>query len=179
MSKFTDKQQAFINEYLKCWNATEAALRAGYSKRTARSIGHENLTKPDIAKEISKRIEEMVMSADEALASLSDIARGDLSDFFDIAGKLPIINFEKAAHANALGLLKKIKFKDGEISFELYDKQRALETVAKHHGLLAQKVNIDINIMVEVVEALETLGQDPSQVFNEIIQRAKVKQDAD
>ena len=50
MAKLTDKQKAFVNHYLICLNATEAAKRAGYkgSYDTLRSIGSENLTKPNI-----------------------------------------------------------------------------------------------------------------------------------
>ena len=51
MAGRTAKQQRFIDEYPKDLNATEAAKRAGYSAKTARSIGQENLTKPDIAAE--------------------------------------------------------------------------------------------------------------------------------
>ena len=50
----TPKQKLFAQEYLVDLNATQAAIRAGYSKKTARKIGQENLTKPDIAKEIEK-----------------------------------------------------------------------------------------------------------------------------
>ena len=53
-----DRQRVFIEEYLKCWNATKAALAAGYSPKTARVIGSENLTKPDILAEIQDRINE-------------------------------------------------------------------------------------------------------------------------
>lgn len=49
MSKLTDKQARFVEEYLIDLNATQAAIRAGYSEKTAYSIGQENLTKPDIA----------------------------------------------------------------------------------------------------------------------------------
>ncbi len=51
----TAKQERFVQEYLKDLNATQAALRAGYSERTAGSVGHENLKKPEIAAEIEKR----------------------------------------------------------------------------------------------------------------------------
>lgn len=53
----TPKQDRFIQEYLKDLNATQAALRAGYSEKTAYSIGNENLSKPEIAAEIAKRQE--------------------------------------------------------------------------------------------------------------------------
>jgi phage terminase small subunit len=50
----TPKQQTFVNEYLIDLNSTQAAIRAGYSAKTARAIGGENLTKPDIAEAIAK-----------------------------------------------------------------------------------------------------------------------------
>lgn len=179
MSKLTDKQQAFINHYLQCWNATEAAINAGYSERSAQQIGHENLTKPVIQEQIRLRLDEMKMSADEALVGLSDIARGNLADFINIQAGLPVIDFENAKNNGKLHLLKKITYGKGSISFELYDKQSALNTIAKHHGLLNDKIEIDINLVVQVVDALQSLGKDHVAVFNEIIARAaKVKQDA-
>ena len=122
---FTDKQQAFIDHYLICWNATEAAKRAGYSEKTAYSIGYENLRKPEISEEIQKRVSELTMTADEALIELSKIARGDLSKV-----KKP---------EDAGGILKKYKRtigKDGSTSFELelYPKDAALRDILKIHG---------------------------------------------
>ncbi len=52
--KLSARQEAFVAEYVKDRNATRAAIRAGYSERTARSIGHENLTKPDIAAAVER-----------------------------------------------------------------------------------------------------------------------------
>ncbi|MEK4425882.1 terminase small subunit [Solibacillus sp. FSL K6-1523] len=57
--KLTIKQQRFADYYIETGNATESAIRAGYSEKTARSIGQENLTKPDIIKYIEKRNEEL------------------------------------------------------------------------------------------------------------------------
>jgi len=54
MANLTPKQQRFVEEYLIDLNATQAAIRAGYSEKTAKSIGQENLTKPDIQKEIEE-----------------------------------------------------------------------------------------------------------------------------
>lgn len=51
----TPKQDRFIQEYLKDLNATQAAIRAGYSEKTASEVGYENLRKPQIAAEIAKR----------------------------------------------------------------------------------------------------------------------------
>ena len=58
MSDLTDKQAAFVDEYLVDLNAAAAAKRAGYSEKTARHIGHENLTKPNVKAAIAKRRKE-------------------------------------------------------------------------------------------------------------------------
>lgn len=52
--KLTDKQKIFVYEYLVDFNATKAAIRAGYSKKTAHSIGTENLKKPEIQNFLEK-----------------------------------------------------------------------------------------------------------------------------
>ena len=59
MANLTPKQQRFVEEYLIDLNATQAAIRAGYSEKTAKSIGQENLTKPDIAKAIQEAQESL------------------------------------------------------------------------------------------------------------------------
>jgi len=77
----TDKQSRFVDEYLVDLNATGAAIRAGYSARTARSIGQENLTKPDIAARISERQQELGVQAEvtseRVVSALAEIAFGD------------------------------------------------------------------------------------------------------
>jgi phage terminase small subunit len=82
--KLTRKQQVFISEYLKCFNATEAAKRAGYSEATAYAIGWENLRKPEIKEGIDARLDEVHMSANEALKLTADLARVDIGVFFKI-----------------------------------------------------------------------------------------------
>jgi len=76
--KLTSKQQQFVLEYLKDLNATQAAIRAGYSKKTARSIGAENLSKPyineAIQKEMDKRSERVKMDADDVLKEIKELA---------------------------------------------------------------------------------------------------------
>ena len=76
------KQAAFCREYVKDFNATQAAIRAGYSTKTARSIGAENLTKPDIQKEITNLTErllesELSMIRAQVIVRLKEIAFND------------------------------------------------------------------------------------------------------
>jgi phage terminase small subunit len=80
----TRKQQVFVDEYLQCFNAAEAARRAGYSERSAYSQGWENLRKPEIKAEIDRRLDEVHMSADEALKLLADIGHSDQGVFWKI-----------------------------------------------------------------------------------------------
>lgn len=84
----TLKQQAFADYYIECGNATEAAKKAGYSENTARFIGAENLTKPNISAYIKKRLEEQrakrVASADEVMEFFSAVMRGEVKDAFDL-----------------------------------------------------------------------------------------------
>lgn len=76
----TDRQQLFCDEYLVDCNATQAAVRAGYSKRTAAAIGAENLQKPHIRAYIDKRMDEkkskLIASQDEVLMHLTAVLRG-------------------------------------------------------------------------------------------------------
>ena len=76
MKKLTAKQDRFVAEYLIDLNATQAAIRAGYSEKTAYSIGQENLKKPDIASAISaaqaKRAERTEITQDYVLTSIME-----------------------------------------------------------------------------------------------------------
>ena len=76
----TKKQQKFVSEYLIDCNACQAAIRAGYSAKTARSIGQELLTKPDIKKAIDDQLEAMqdktIASAEEVMQYLTSVVRG-------------------------------------------------------------------------------------------------------
>jgi len=135
----TDKQQAFVNEYLKCWNASEAARRAGYSERTAGSIGDENLKKPEIAVEIERRKAQLIMSADEVLTRLTEQARAAYSAYFTVDGTVDL----ESLLADGKGhLIKKIKpTKDG-LEIEFCDAQTAIFTIAKIHGLLRDRTEV-------------------------------------
>lgn len=82
--KLTEKQRRFADEYIISGNATQAAISAGYSKRTAKSVGSENLTKPDIRQYIDERLEQLqsekIASQEEVLEYLSKVMRGKETD---------------------------------------------------------------------------------------------------
>ncbi len=143
--KLTNKQQRFVDEYLQSSNATDAARKAGYKgdAKQLSVIGAQNLGKLSIATIIKERSDESGITVQETLQGLAEIARGSIFDFITIAGGVPVIDFEKAELEGQLHLIKKLTMSKGKITFELYDKQRALETFAKHHGLLASTLKIE------------------------------------
>lgn len=84
MNKLTEKQKLFIDEYLIDLNATQAAIRAGYSKKTAFTIGAENLKKPLIKQIIDERMAEkksrLIAQQDEVLEYLTGVMRGEVKE---------------------------------------------------------------------------------------------------
>ena len=141
------KRRAFIDEYLKCWNASEAARRAGYSERTAGAIGHENLKIPEIAAEIERRIAERAMSADEVLQRLAEQARSDASDFLTIDENIVMLDLAKMKAAGKTHLIKKFSSTKNGTVVELYDAQAALVHIGRHHKLFVDRKEIDIKDM--------------------------------
>jgi phage terminase small subunit len=150
-----NKQRVFVEEYLRCWNATEAALAAGYSARSARSIGQENLTKPDIANAIENRIAEKTMGADEVLIRLGEHARGDMGNFLAIGSMGFSVDLNAAKEMGLTHLIKKVKMrttttlsKDGvetethDIEIDLYDAQAALVHIGRHYALFTDKTDV-------------------------------------
>lgn len=176
----SNKQQAFVNEYLIDRNATRAAIRAGYSPKTAYAIGSENLRKLEIAEAIKAKTDEILMSRDEVLTRLADIARGDIADLMEVtpAGfvfKLIRTNDDGTRTINPnTKLIKRIKQKvttylakgeggeDREVietEAELYPADVALVQIGKYHGLFVDRTDIttqgDKISMVEISVPLE------------------------
>ena len=103
MEKLTPKQQKFIDYYIQTGNATEAAKLAGYSSKTAYSIGNENLNKPEIKQAIDERIMEV----------LTTIIRGKTDEeiLMQVKGKVQRLNKRTSVRdrLRAMELLAKIK----------------------------------------------------------------------
>jgi len=158
--RLTSRQRAFIAYYIETWNAAEAARRAGYSEKTARFIGSQNLTKLNIRAEIDRRLAAMAMSAEEILARLKDQAGASMADFVSVdeeTGEAKL-DLAKAEKAGKLHLLKKIRVGDKETTIELYDGQAALVHLGRHHGLFTDKQDITSGgqpIQIVTIEAVE------------------------
>jgi len=139
----TDRQRVFVSEYLRCWNATEAARIAGYKDPV--SSGYENRLKPEVKALIDARLKAHHLGADEVLARLSDHAMGSMGDFIDYeidstsGRRLSYISLDKARQAGKLHLIKKITINDKGIGVELYDADAALGLLGKHYELFTEK----------------------------------------
>ena len=133
MSKLNDKQKAFADYYIESLNATQSAIRAGYSVDCARSIGYENLTKPHIKSYIDERLELLdkvrIMKMNEALIRLSEKARGE--------------SYEEIVTVTQLGEVVKTERKISE-----KDQLKALELIGKYHKLFTDKVEANISQQV-------------------------------
>lgn len=151
----TAKQARFVSEYLVDLNATQAAIRAGYSADTAGQIGHENLNKPEIAEIIraatAKQMQGAELSAARVLEELRRLAFADMRAFFDEAGNLKPIGQLTAEQGSQLAsmevIIKNAEAGDGVTDrvhkFKTYDKSRALEMLAKHYALLVERVQVE------------------------------------
>jgi phage terminase small subunit len=166
VAKLTEKQKRFIEEYLIDLNATQAAIRAGYSPNSARDIGSENLTKPDIRARIDEALAERSkrtgINADRVLREIARIAFVNAAD---------VINFDSATIAEGASeddtaaiasvKVKTIPTEDGEgveREIRLCDKLKALELCGKHLGMF--KDNPEANAPVTVVINYDYGGED-------------------
>ncbi len=150
MPRLTRKQLCFIDEYLIDLNATQAAIRAGYSPETAKEIGCENLTKPNIRARIDKAMAErsrrIGINQDRTIMELARIALvnpADVIDFIDVLVKDDAAPDDLAAIASVK--LRKIPTKDGTITereIKFHDKVRTLELLGKHLGMFKDKVEV-------------------------------------
>lgn len=142
-------------------NATQAAIRAGYSPKTAGAIGEKLLKKAEISADIERRktaqLERVEVRADEVLAELKRLGLSDLRDAFDSNGHLLDVKSlpDDIAHSIAgieveelfeghgedrehIGRVKKIK---------LWDKNKALESLGRHLQLFIDRVKVDVDVV--------------------------------
>lgn len=139
--KLTAKQEAFCEEYMIDLNATQAAIRAGYSESTAAAIGCENLTKPNIAEYISK-----------LQAKRSDKTELDAQWVIERLQRVHDRCMQEEAVTDADG-------PTGEYRFEHSGANRSLELLGKHIGMFVDKKEISGpgGIPIQIAEVRRTL----------------------
>ena len=160
----TKKQKRFIEEYLIDLNATQAAIRAGYSPDTAKSIGSENLTKPDIqariAKAMAERSRRTGVNADRVVMELAKIAFVNASDVID--AETATLKPDAAREDTAAIQSVKVKTfgEDGlEREIKMADKLKALELLGKHLGMFKDKVELSGSLETEKTKLDDLIQQ--------------------
>lgn len=146
MAKLTPKQKAFADYYIETGNATESAIRAGYSKKTAAVIGAENLIKPNIKNYIEERVkqieDERIAKADEVLKYLTAAMRGKIDE------EVVVVEGEGEGCSSARIVKKEISAKD---------RIKAAELLGKRYRLFIDKVEADVNANVNSTKKLDSI----------------------
>lgn len=139
MSKLTAKQQRFIDEYLVDLNATQAAIRAGYSEKAARVTAAKMLTNANIQTAIQKRQNELQnkleVTQEKVIQELASIAFANGADFAKIKYGAVIAVPTDELPREKLPAIAGIKETQNGIEIKLHDKVKALELLGKYLGV--------------------------------------------
>lgn len=146
--KLNPKQQRFVEEYLIDLNATQAAIRAGYSPKTATAIASENLSKPSISAAIAcamaERSKRTGITQDRILEELAKVAFIKLTDIVDDTGKI-----KAGATDEDRACIESIKYKrtdtdtgySEEREVKASSKLKAIELLMRHIGMLDSRIS--------------------------------------
>lgn len=155
MAGITPKQQRFVEEYLVDLNATQAAIRAGYSAKTAEQQGHQLLKNTSVAEAVSEaqaaRSERTEITQNQVLRELAKIGFSDIRKLFTPGGNLmPIgdLDDDAAACLSSIEITTR-KARGGDddeveevAKIRLWDKRAALVDIGKHLGMFKDKVEL-------------------------------------
>jgi phage terminase small subunit len=137
--KLTEKQKRFADYYIETGNATESAIRAGYSEKTAKEMGYENLTKPHIREYVDSMLKEIgnkrIMNAEEVMTILTSIARNQEQEDVVVFG-------ESGPEITQKGMSAK-------------DRLKALELIGKRYTLWTDKTQLEGTIGVTIVDDID------------------------
>lgn len=160
MGKITDKQKRFGDEYLIDLNATQAAIRAGYSKKTAYSSGQRMLKNVEVQKYIEKRMaekeSELIASQDEVLKYLTSVMRREKKENVVVT-----LNTEETKYApdeNGVNRKQTVKVEKPEIveiPTKISDSNKAAELLGKRYGLFKDNVSLEVEPITIVDDLTE------------------------
>lgn len=174
------KQILFVKEYLVDKNATRAAMAAGYSKKTAHSMGSENLRKPEIARAIADGFEAQTKNAEARAAErgitkerwlkkLEIIAFANMDQFATVTTdhvNLTPTSQRKKYLGHAIKKVSETQTQyGGSTGIELHNPLQALELIGKHYGWVKEKFEhsgVDGGPMVTVNVSLPANGRELS-----------------
>lgn len=146
----TPKQLLFVQEYLVDLNATQAAIRAGYSEKTAYSIGHENLRKPELSEAIElafkARSKSTEITQEMVLAELGRVGFSNMTNYANWNEHgVTLMDSDKLSPDAArcvAEVSQTVTAEGGTVKFKLHDKVAALEKIGRHLGMFPTKVEL-------------------------------------
>lgn len=168
MAKLAEKQRLFVEEYLIDLNATQAAIRAGYSPRTAQEQGSRLLSnamvRACVDKALAERSKRTGVNAERVVRELAKLGFVNAAD---------VINFREAtvlsdAESEDLAAIASVKVKvipteDGDIverEVKMYDKTKALELLGRHLGLFDDKLTVQGAVPVQIIDNIPVGDND-------------------
>lgn len=165
MAKLTDKQQRFVDEYLIDLNATQAAIRAGYSAKTADQQGSRMLAnvkvKQAVAEKQAQRSKRTGVNQDRVVLELAKVAFAKMTDIVDSNGRI-----KEDASPDDLACIESIKFKESDNEYggsierevKIASKLKALELLGKHLGMWSDKFNVTVEKSEKLDDIIAQLG---------------------
>ncbi len=167
MNELTNKQKRFVDEYLVDLNATQAAIRAGYSERAANSTGPRLLKKPAVAAAVCERqariSDHLFVSAERVVVEYARLAFADMRDYMHFAENGDVLLDWSAMPEDATKAIVEITqdvYMEGRgnaqrevkrTRFKLHDKRAALDALAKHLGLFRERSDQEAETIVKSV----------------------------
>ena len=147
----TEKQKRFCDEYLVDLNATQAAIRAGYSEKTAKQIAQQNLTKLDIQEYIKKRMAEkedaLIAKQDEVLQTLTRVLRRQEMDTVVVTCKERSSGYDE--NGKKVIVEKEIP-RVVQIPTRVNNLNKAAELLGKRYGLYTEKIETDVDMDLNI-----------------------------
>jgi len=165
VAKLTDKQQRFVDEYLIDLNATQAAIRAGYSAKTADQQGSRMLAnvkvKQAVAEKQAQRSKRTGVNQDRVVLELAKVAFAKITDIVDSNGRI-----KEDASPDDLACIESIKYKESDNEYggsverevKIASKLKALELLGKHLGMWSDKFNVTVEKSEKLDDIISQLG---------------------
>jgi phage terminase small subunit len=157
-AKLTAKQELFVKEYLIDLNATQAAIRAGYSEKTAEVIASENLRKPNITsaiqKAMDKRSKRLEISAESVLQEIAKLGYSNIQNLYKEDGTvIPIHELSPEVAATITEVNEEVVKVDGasvttKRKYKIADKGQNLERLGRHLKLFTDKIDVNLSTVV-------------------------------
>ncbi len=162
MANLSPKQERFVEEYLVDLNATQAAIRAGYSAKTAKSQGQRLLTKADIQAEKQKarrkQQERTNITADRVLAELAAVGFARATDYVTVANQEVILTDTSELTEQQASAIASVRQSKNGVEVRMHDKLRALELLGRHLGMFDGESQ-DNSISITLSEDMEDWAQ--------------------